>query len=346
MPNLDLRALETRVKTGKLERLYVFHGEDVKLIDRMVDAVEATVEAGDRPFAVEHIYAGEAGGSPVDIAAAARSLPMLGDRRIVVVLRAERFLKPKRASKTAEVEEPDDEEPSGDALDLVPLEEYIQKPAESSTVVFVAAGVDRGRRFTKQLLERAHVTEFGGLSGDPAARGAGRAAITEQINRELGERQRKIEPRILHELVERSGADVSRLRDEVDRLLLFTEGQSTVSIEDVREVAPEHAVVTNEWAVTDALSAGDAAKALRELAIKLDRGDSPHAVLGQLRWWVSSRLAEGEGGRVRPAIEAVKRTDLALKSSGGDDRALLERLIVELAGRPLARTGGGWGGRR
>ena len=248
------------------------------------------------------------------------------------------FSSPNARARQLTVDEPDEEEPSSEALDLAPLEEYVQKPAESSTVVFVAAGVDRGRRLTKQLMEKAHVTEFGGLSGDPAARGAGRAAITEQINRELSERQRKIEPRILHELVERSGADVSRLRDEVDRLLLFTEGQSTVSIEDVREVAPEHAVVTNEWAVTDALSAGDAAKALRELAIKLDRGDSPHAVLGQLRWWVSSKLAEGEGGRVRPAIEALKRTDLALKSSGGDDRALLERLIVELAGT-TARAG-------
>ena len=31
-----------------------------------------------------------------------------------------------------------------------------------------------------------------------------------------------------------------------------------------------------------------------------------------------------------PAIEALFRTDLDLKSSGGDPRVLLERLVVEL----------------
>jgi hypothetical protein len=36
--------------------------------------------------------------------------------------------------------------------------------------------------------------------------------------------------------------------------------------------------------------------------------------------------------RVRPALDALLRTDLALKSSGGEDRVLIERLIVELAG--------------
>jgi DNA polymerase III delta subunit len=45
------------------------------------------------------------------------------------------------------------------------------------------------------------------------------------------------------------------------------------------------------------------------------------------------------GSRMRSAIDAVFRTDLALKSSGGEPRRLLERLIVELCGdrRPTRR---------
>jgi hypothetical protein len=39
--------------------------------------------------------------------------------------------------------------------------------------------------------------------------------------------------------------------------------------------------------------------------------------------------------RVRPALDALLRTDLALKRSAGDERALIERLVVELTGRPL-----------
>ena len=39
-----------------------------------------------------------------------------------------------------------------------------------------------------------------------------------------------------------------------------------------------------------------------------------------------------------PFSAALLRTDLALKSSGGDSRVLVERLIVELTGRPVARA--------
>jgi hypothetical protein len=63
-------------------------------------------------------------------------------------------------------------------------------------------------------------------------------------------------------------------------------------------------------------------------------------MLGQLRWWVSARLSEGDSGRVKPAIDALLRTDLALKSSGGDGRVLIERLVVELTGKPLPQRGG------
>ena len=40
--------------------------------------------------------------------------------------------------------------------------------------------------------------------------------------------------------------------------------------------------------------------------------------------------------RLGPAMDAVFRTDLALKSSGGDPRILLERLVVEMCGSGAA----------
>ena len=49
----------------------------------------------------------------------------------------------------------------------------------------------------------------------------------------------------------------------------------------------------------------------------------------------------GGGSGLAAAIEALLRTDLALKSSGGDPRILLERLVVELCAGKRARVGGG-----
>ena len=343
MPHLALDALRRRIKDGKLSLVHAFVGEDTVQIDRMVDALEATVDEADRPFAVERLYAGDEGGAPVDIAAAARALPMLGDHRIVIVLRAERFLKPKRAGRAAAAET---DEGAGDAaeesaaLDLAPLEDYLAAPVESTTLVFVASAVDRGRRFYKRLQAGADITTFEGLTADRASdRRQMQIVAADRVKEELRLAGRTIDPAGVRLLVERAGSDISRLRGDLECLLLFTEGRAAITADDVAEIVSSDVPVEDDWAVTNALSAGDAGRALAEVGHRLDRGDSPHMLLGQLRWWVSSKLAVAEPARAKPALDALLRTDLALKSSGGDRRVLLERLVVELTGRPLPQSG-------
>ena len=333
MPLLDPVALEKQIAARRLGPLYLLVGDDVRQIEHLVDQIESTIDAADRPFAVDRLYAADAGGSPVDIVATARVFPMLGDRRIVIVMRAERLLKPKRASKDAEIEEMNaaGEEPA--AIDLSALEEYIDKPVASTSVVFVATDVDRGRRFTKRLLEKAQVVAFAGLD---AATAEERRVLKDDaevdVRAQIEDAGRTIDPKALQTLVARSARDISKLRGDVERLLLYTEGQSRISLDDVAEIAVEQSTVEDDWAVVNAIADGNTRKALRETAYRIDRGDSMFQLLGQLRWWVSAKLSQMAPERVKPALEALLRTDLALKSSGIDERVLIERLIVELAG--------------
>jgi DNA polymerase-3 subunit delta len=342
MPTLDEAALTKRLQTGRLEPLHVFWGEDVRRLDAAVDAVEATIDPADRPFAVERLYAGDAGAAPVDIAAAARVYPMLGDRRIVIVLRAERFLKPKRAAKPGDDDGPPAAETEGEAPadDVQPLIDYVKEPSPSTVLVFVAADLDRGRRFTKLLLERAHVTAFAGLGGDaPGAWREARVRAQTEIRATMARAGKTLDHAGERLLAERAAGDISRLRGDLERLLLYAGDDVRISAADVADIVSSESGVEDEWAVVNAIGAGDAARALRELGRRFERGDSPHGVVGQLRWWVSTKLAEGDPARVRPAIEALLRTDLALKSSGGDEQMLVERLVIELTGRPLPQRG-------
>ena len=347
MPAVDTAGLRKQIQRGALAPIYLLFGEDVRLIEQLIDAIEATVDPADRPFAVERVYAAEAGGSPVDIAAAANVFPMLGNRRIVIVLRAEKFLKPARKGAAAAGEtddEPADPEESG-AMDLAALEAYLDRPSPTTTLVFVAAGVDRTRRFSKRLIEKSTWLELQGLAGDnPAERRDARRAAADQLARELKMSGRSIDPAALEQLVDRAGGDISKLRGDVERLLLYTEGRKTITKSDIDDVVMVEADI-DDWAVVNAIGDGDVGRALRETALRFDRGDSPHQLLGQLRWWVCAQLAKGAPDRVKPAIDALLRTDLALKSSGGDARILVERLVVEITGRPVARPQ--WGpGRR
>lgn len=343
MPLLSVDALRKQIKSGKLAPVYVIVGDDTKLVDGLVDGIEATIDPSDRAFSVDRVYATEGGGAPVDIIASARTQSMLGGQRVIIVLRAERFFKPKRGGKKAEVEETDaeggDDAGPSEALDLVPIDEYLAAPLDSTTLVFVAADVDLTRRTSKKLKELAQFVECHGLETASAAdRREAINTVRATIANEMLQMGRTLEPAGLQLLIDRTGLDITQLRGAIERLLLYAGDKKTITADDVREVVGEHAFV-DDWAVINAIGDGDAARALRGLAQRFERGDSPHGIVGQLRWWVSSRLAEAEPDRVRPALEALLRTDLALKSSGGDDRVLLERLVVDLTGKALARSG-------
>ena len=117
---------------------------------------------------------------------------------------------------------------------------------------------------------------------------------------------------------------------------MFAHSAGRVTLEHVTMVAgaPEHHA--GEWALVNAVQSGDVAAAIRELTAELDDGDSgtPFRVLGQLGAAVRNPRARTPypSRKVPAAVEALLRTDLALKSSGGDPRVLLERLVVELCG--------------
>ena len=334
MPVVDPADLLKHAASRNLAPVYLLVGDDARAMEKVVDALEATIDPADRPFAVDRFYAGEAASTPLAIAAAARVFPMLGDRRLVIVMRAERLLKPKRAAKTAEIDLVEEEDDDEGAADMAPLEEYLERPVASTTLVFVATDIDRGRRFTKRVMANAVVAPFAGLEGrDDFERREARRDAAAGIRQEIEKQGRTIDDAALKLLVDRAGTDISKLRGDVERLLLFTEGAASVSRADVEEIASLDTTVEDEWAVVNAIAGGDVSRALREVARRLDRGDSVHMLVGQLRWWVSSKLVNAAPSRVRPAIEALMRTDLALKSSGGDERVLIERLVVDLAAR-------------
>ena len=81
---------------------------------------------------------------------------------------------------------------------------------------------------------------------------------------------------------------MKRLRGEVDRLLLYAMGQRQITLDDVREVAGP-AALQDDWAMTNAIEAGQTGEALKQLALILDAGAPAEKVLGQLGWVVRAK---------------------------------------------------------
>jgi DNA polymerase III delta subunit len=286
------------------------------------------VDEGLRAFNVERLHAGEwtTGDRLVDgvatIVDAVRTLPMMATRRVVTVLQAEALLTPKRESEAA-------------ARAMEAFEALLKNPEPQTTLVLVAAGVDRRSRIYKLLQKQATIVECGVIEDV--------ADAERWIRTRVAAAGADIDPPAARLLVQRAGLDVRRLRAEVDRLVLYTLGQKRITVDDARAIAGPAALL-DDWAMTNAIEAGEAAEALRQLALMLDGGAPPEKILGQLGWLVRTKFPQLAPADVRPAIEAVFRTDVDLKRSAGEPRILLERLVVELCAGKRVRTArrGGW----
>ena len=75
------------------------------------------------------------------------------------------------------------------------------------------------------------------------------------------------------------------------------------------------------------------ARRCAQLALALDAGAVPLHDSRPARMVRAREAGTSTRGGSGGAVEALFRTDLDLKSSGGDPRVLLERLVVELCGR-------------
>ena len=333
MPSLS----EVRAKIAKRtpDPVYLLLGDDDAELSRLASDMTALVEDELRAFNVERMYAGEKGVTASAIVESAQMLPMMSDRRVVLVLRAERLLKPKRrGGKQAEIDAEDvaDGEPPSD---LDALGAYVQNPSPSTTLVLVACDIDKTRRAAKTLLKHATIVEAWGLKGEKSPRYVdlrAAARIAEQmVRRAVAEAGQQIDPAAAKLVAERAGVDIVRLRGDIDRLMLYAAGKPGITLADAQEIVSAE-TAHDDWAVTNAIRNRNAGEALRQLALALDAGAVPYMILGQLGWYVRDRLGEADPRRVPAAVEALFRADLDLKSSGGDPRVLLERLVVELSG--------------
>ena len=237
MPQASPQAVRKQIAQRAPDPIYLIVGDDEAEMSRLGNDVSALVEDDLRAFNLERIYAGEKGGTPADIVESARTLPMMGDRRVIVVLRAERILKPKRKGKaSADDEEPADAPESGSAADL---EAYVAKPEPLTTLVFIASDVDRTRRLYKSLQKQATIVECWGLKAGRDARvDLRQVARTAEalVKQAIADAGQQIEPAAARLIAERAGTDIATLRGDLERLLLFAAGKKKIDLRDVQEV--------------------------------------------------------------------------------------------------------------
>jgi DNA polymerase-3 subunit delta len=324
MPQLSPAAVRKQIAASRPDPVYLLQGEDDVEKSALAHEFEELVEDGLRAFNVERIHTGDVtSGDKIaaavsSIVTAVRTLPMMAPQRVVIVFQADGLLVPKRESDAATR-----------ALDT--LETLLKNPEAQTTLVLVAGTIDKRSRMFKLLARQATLVECGVLESP--------ADAERWVRNRVALAGAEIEAAAARLVAERGGTDVKRLRNDVERLLLYALGQKSISLDDVRQLVGP-AALQDDWAMTNAIEAGDGAGALRQLALMLDAGVVPEKILGQLAWLVRAKFPMVAPSSVRSSVDAVFRTDVDLKTSGGSPRILLERLVVELCSGRRGRASG------
>lgn len=296
--------------------------------------VNAVVEGRPSGFNLSVLSADTGGWSALD---QARTPPMMCRRRAVVLRELEKA--------------------SPELLDA--LLAYAQNPNPTTTLILVgeklpppSGGVDRGRRLENRLKELGAVSRFKAAEQDPVAFAMARA---QRAGCALDRRAAAL-------LVERVGADLAMLGNEVDKAVAFAGGKGALTegvIEQVTSLVAEAVI----WRLTDAVLARDVDRGLAAAHRLLEDGEPSHRLLAMVSWQIRqllelqdalqggapeppslARMPHAKKAEARRALAqrplspvrvlgALARANRDMNRSPAGDRRIFEGLILELTTR-------------
>lgn len=216
------------------------------------------------------------------------------------------------------------------------LEKYIAKPGDASRLMIELDSLASNTRIYKGLLKDQMLVGCG-VSNDKklgVTAATRRKFLTGYVARRHDVTLAKAAADALVEMI---GEEVGMLDTEIAKLALYLEPGATIDEALVRDVVAGWQGKT-VWQITDAIAAGDAAEALRQLDKLMSGGQRPIALLPQIAW--SLRRLGMATAVVEHREKCGRRWQLedALSSAGIHRPADAQRAKSQLQGLGRARA--------
>lgn len=313
-------------------------GEEAHSRDRVVHVLREAVLAGGMAQMNEDVFvAGEVG---VDsVLSAARTLPMFGKKRFVLVKHLDRW----------ETDKKSDSDPFDRLL------EYAKAPSTTTLLLLVATKLDGRRRLVTEGKKRDFLVNCAPLP---------RAALPKWVEQRVRDRGATISHSMAELIVEVTGTELPALADAVERLVLYVGPGKEIDERAVDTNLTKLSTAT-VWELVGAVGRRDLGAALRAVDAVFDPQDRGLPLLGVLAWstrqlvrfeaatrsgcnpteaaqragappFKARELAEQTKLLTRTELErwleTLARVDLALK--GGSKRpakAIIEQAVITLA---------------
>jgi DNA polymerase-3 subunit delta len=294
-------------KDGKAPAVVLLAGSERVLIERALSALKKAA-LGDGPSGFnEDVFQGQ-GLAARSVVAAARTMPMMANRRFVLVRNLD-------ALAPAEQEQ---------------LAAYVAKPSPDATVVLIAEKLDGRGKLAKAARDAGAL--FEAESPKPYQ-------VPELAQREAQARGHQLDAEAAQALADAVGTDLSALDDALERLSLYVGEAEPIRTEHVHACVA-HVRTESIWSLVDAVSARDAKTALTAAGSLLGDREPPLRILAlvarQLRMVAKMReaLASGLGPQeaaVKAGAAPFKARELGAAAKRFDEASLARafKLVAE-----------------
>ena len=206
-PEEVLKSLEK----GQLAPFYLFYGPGEFRLEKVLDKIRETfIPEAARALNLEIFYGGES--NSAEIFNRAQSLPFLARNRLIIVRRTENFK----------------------ANDLETFLRYLEKPSESTCLIFVAAAADFRKKFYKRIQSLGRAVNFKPLRENQ---------VMPWIKRMAGEIGLTIDGQACVYLQQVVGNNLRDLHEELEKLRIRY-GEIQVGVDDVKEMVIHSRVYT------------------------------------------------------------------------------------------------------
>jgi len=309
-------------RSGELRPVYLIVGDEAYFERQVVTELKRAALSGAVPgLNDEYLQAGEV---PVErVLSAARTLPMMAKRRLVVVRGLERW-EPRDGQDETKGRDGKEREPPLDRL-----LEYAKAPSPTTVLLLIGSGLDKRRRLVTQARSAGFLVSCEALE---------RASLPGFIQRYVRELGARIASDVADLLAELTGPELSQVVDAIDRLSLFV-GENGEITEDVIAECVVKLRPSTVWELVGAVGRRDLGAALRALDQVYDPADRGLRLLGLLAWstrqLVKFDAAQRAGASpaeaaARAGAPPFKARELAAQLKGLET-ADLERFILRLA---------------
>ncbi|AFM42909.1 DNA polymerase III, delta subunit [Desulfosporosinus acidiphilus SJ4] len=327
----EIEIVKGSTAKGKIPPVYLWYGEDRFFIQEAYSVLKSFyLQTDPSGSGIERVSAKNV--SPADICELANSMSFFANRLVVV----------------EEVTYFQD----GQTADLDPFLEYLANPNPSTCLLFLAENVHKGRKFYKALDRAGEILEFRSPKRPQE--------WIEWLQEEVKHRGKTMSRQAMAQFIEWAGHNTGVLSQELNKLVIYTGDRKTITEEDFKAVTTQ-TVEASVFQLLDAVakrSAKDAVTSLHEVLRKEHPLKVLTLLIRQVRLLLGCNALRERGRNVSEApsalgispFEAQKlwqqslhlstekltrglqeclRTDLALKTSGGDPDLLLEIMIVK-----------------